>query len=1322
MNTITIEKLEGAHNWVNWKFQVGILLEAHGVKEYAEGKNKMPNVPSGEDSSLPEATAYTVALKNWKMMDSKAKLHITANMAPALLQLVTTCTTAFEMWEKLLSIYEQSSGQRLDLLYGQFFNYKMGSTDSIAMHVSRLQQLFNDLQVEMSKVKCKLPESMLLFRITSTLPDTYFEFKSAWESTLENDRTVLTLTERLRSMELRLQQRSQDLTVGNRSESVALMAKTGGNKGTSWKQNKKGENKSINKSQVECFKCKKKGHFKRDCPLRASYSSKGSDGIALIGERNTIKNTLKVDSETWVSDSGATNHMTYCKEYFVMFEKFAAAKEIKFGDKGVMVAHGSGRINVEMFVNGKWVQNYMEDVWYVPGLMRNLFSVRHAAKRGIDYLVSGDLCQLKKERSLIAVGKASSAELYELNMRVLIPKEPAQVHLVTTVNTLQLWHERLGHQNKRHVAKFLKQQGIHVQAEKDFCEGCVFGKQHRLSFRSRKERPNTPGELIHADVCGPMEVESLGGARYFVVFRDDFSRIRKVFILRKKSEVSDKLNEFLAMVKTAGHTVKEFLSDGGKEFDNAEVKEILAKYGIEHRLSMPYTPEQNGCAERDNRTLVEYSRSLLHAKGLPKHLWAEAVNTVVYVLNRTGPTSIEGKTPLELWTGKQPNVEHLKVFGTECYMHVPKQRRLKWDQKSWKGILVGYQGDKDGYRIYFPEHNVVKLSRDVIFKDEQLCSNLVANALTESGSAEEELDEDNVIAAPVADATVDEDNDKTLKRSGYGLRHKEQIRKPTRFDGYVMLAQVNNPKSYKEAIQSEEAEEWKEAMDEEMESLTENGTWELVEKPTDRKIIDNRWVLRKKLHPDGSTDRYKARLVAKGYSQKSGIDYDETFSPVARFDTIRTVLSVAASEKLQLAQFDVKTAFLYGELKEVIYMKQPEGYTDETDRVCRLLKSLYGLKQAPRCWNQKFVQFLKRYGLKVSSADPCLFVSIRESKKLIVALYVDDGLVTGTDTKDIQLFMEELKKEFKIKVGSLNYFLGMEIDQRTDESLFVSQKSYAKKVLERFQMENCNSVATPMELTAKVPEEVTVSNTLEGNDVTAVANATSVKDVATDIPYREAVGSLMYLATATRPDIAHAVSIVSQKLDNPSDGDWKRVKRILRYLKGTVGCGIIYRANHKVGVLEAFCDADYAGDRETRRSTSGVVCKYAGGAVSWMSQKQKSVSLSTTEAEFIAMSEGAKEVIWVKRLLQDITNLQELPVLKVDNASAIKLVKNPEFHKRSKHIEVRHYFVRERYQEGVFDVEHVASKDQLADILTKPLVKERFEKLRRELGLDVSVV
>ncbi|BET01094.1 Reverse transcriptase (RNA-dependent DNA polymerase) [Nesidiocoris tenuis] len=400
-----------------------------------------------------------------------------------------------------------------------------------------------------------------------------------------------------------------------------------------------------------------------------------------------------------------------------------------------------------------------------------------------------------------------------------------------------------------------------------------------------------------------------------------------------------------------------------------------------------------------------------------------------------------------------------------------------------------------------------------------------------------------------------------------------------------------------------------------------------------------------------------------------------------------------------LSQFDVETAFLNGYLEEDIFMKQPEGYDDGTGRVCHLKRSLYGLKQAPRCFNIRFVQYLKQnLKFKQSDADPCLFVRKTESSMIMIALYVDDGLVASTDKKSLDAFLDELRMEFKITTKSASYFLGLEIEQRED-TIKISQKAYTKKILEKFGMNGCRSISTPMVKDGKIEE-----------------NQAKVSD----FPYRQIIGALMYLMVGTRPDISYALGVVSRSLENPSATDILRVKRILRYLKGSIELGISYTSGYKSGILESFSDADHGNDESTARSTTGVVAVYAGGAISWISQRQCSVAISTTEAEVVAASEGAREIIWLKRLFEDLIDLQSTPVLFVDNEAAIRLSQNPEFHRRTKHIRIRHFFVRELVTSGEIKVEKISTQDQTADILTKPLHKPRHEILCKKLGLLID--
>lgn len=469
----------------------------------------------------------------------------------------------------------------------------------------------------------------------------------------------------------------------------------------------------------------------------------------------------------------------------------------------------------------------------------------------------------------------------------------------------------------------------------------------------------------------------------------------------------------------------------------------------------------------------------------------------------------------------------------------------------------------------------------------------------------------------------------------------------------------------------------------------------MVDRPKDRNIIDDRWVFKVKRNSDDSVERHKARLVARGFSQEYGFDYWETFSPVVRFTSIRTILALAAQRRMKIKQFDVKTAFLNGDLEEEIYMEQPSGFSDGTNKVCKLQRSLYGLKQASRCWNRKFKEFIQLFGFVACGADSCVFVSRKDGKLTILAIHVDDGLIVSDDNQCIERALTHLQAHFEITSMKVGCFLGLEIEQRPDGSIFIHQSAYARRVLKRFNMDGCNPVMTPSD-----PNQV-LHNFSESEP--------------SGYPYREAVGSIMYLSVGTRPDITHAVAIASRYLEKPSIVHENAVKRILKYLKGTINFGILYLSTEEPQLI-GYSDADHAGDVETRRSTSGHIFKLCGGLISC--ERQKSVSISTMEAEYISASEAVRELVWLIRLLKELF-MGELkkPLFFMDNDSAIKLIKNPEFHKRSKHIDIRYHFIREKYNQNLFILNYVSTHEMIADMFTKALAKDKFQYFRSLTGM-----
>ncbi|GJW15536.1 indole-3-acetic acid-amido synthetase GH3.17, partial [Tanacetum coccineum] len=459
-----------------------------------------------------------------------------------------------------------------------------------------------------------------------------------------------------------------------------------------------------------------------------------------------------------------------------------------------------------------------------------------------------------------------------------------------------------------------------------------------------------------------------------------------------------------------------------------------------------------------------------------------------------------------------------------------------------------------------------------------------------------------------------------------------------------------------------------------------------------------KWVYKIKRRTDGSIERYKARLVARGFSQQYGLDYDETFSPVAKLTTVRVLLALAASKSWNLWQMDVKNAFLYGELDREIYMNQPTGFQSQAhpEYVCKLRKALYGLKQAPRAWYGKIAEFLTFSGYSVTSADSSLFVKAIEGKLAVVLVYVDDLIITGDCEEEVLQTKKNLSVRFQMKeLGHLKHFLGLEVHQ-SEDGMVLHQQKYSRDLLKKFGMANSKPNSTPMELNSKMCA-------YEGHDL---EDATM---------YRQLVGSLIYL-TITRPDISFAVGVMSRYMQNPKKSHLEAVRRILRYVKSTLDYGIMFRKGEDCRLV-SYCDADYAGDHDTRRSTSGYVCLLGSGAISWCSKRQPTVSLSTTEAEYRAAAMTAQEITWIM-LLKELHQPTNYSVpLYCDNLSAIRLAENPVFHARTKHVEVHYHFIREKVLQGEISLKHVGTDGQVADLFTKGMNGNKLKNFSHQLGM-----
>eukprot|EP00253_Pinus_taeda_P035842 PITA_35842 len=457
-------------------------------------------------------------------------------------------------------------------------------------------------------------------------------------------------------------------------------------------------------------------------------------------------------------------------------------------------------------------------------------------------------------------------------------------------------------------------------------------------------------------------------------------------------------------------------------------------------------------------------------------------------------------------------------------------------------------------------------------------------------------------------------------------------------------------------------------MDEELEQIEKNNTWELVPRPKDKNVIGTKWIFKKKLNENGEVIRNKARLVCKGYTQQEGIDFEETFSPIARLEAIRMFLALSIFQKFKVFQMDVKSTFLNGDLEEEVCIEQPDGFIlgKDPNLVCKLKKALYGLKQAPRAWYYRLDKYLHQKGFSKGSTDINLYIKIENKKLLILVVYVDDIIFGSNEEAMSQNFALVMQKEFEMSLlGELTYFLGLQTQQNKG---------------------GCS---------------------LSEND-----ESTAVHQPA----YRSMIGSLLYLI-GTQTNIMHPVGMVGIFQENSKETHLQAVKRIFEYLQGTQNYGLWYSRNADL-TLHAYTNADWAGSMDDRKSTSGGAFFMGSRLVSWLSKKQSSIALSTAEAEYVAAASCCTQLLWMMQTLQDyqITCTPPISIL-CDNTSAINISKNPVMHSKTKHIPIKYHFLREQVLEQKVKLEYVPSKEQFSDILTKPLPRETFEYLRQKLGV-----
>ncbi|CAM8932740.1 unnamed protein product [Rhodiola kirilowii] len=1059
--------------------------------------------------------------------------------------------------------------------------------------------------------------------------------------------------------------------------------------------------------------------------------------------------------DCWIIDSGATCHFTYKPEML------SDIHDLK-GDYGVILPNGE-RFTIKQSGNCK-LQNglVLFGVFLIPEFKVNLISVgKLIADSRYKVLFTDISCTIQDQHSKIILETGRPTDgLFSFDASN--PKAQVCNHIVKKESSMaDLWHRRLGHAPIDTINSILRQYSNKFQCKDSNynCPVCPLAKQTKLPFSLRNYSADAPFSLIHGDVWGPFHVPTITGSQYFLTLVDDYSRATWTFLMKHKSDAADHIIGFFAMVRTQfSAAVKILRTDNGGEFFSDKLTLFLNLQGCIHQSSCPYTPEQNGVVERKHRHLLEVARALMFQSGLPKIFWGDSILTATYIINRLPTQLLKGKSPWEMLFNSVPSIDHMRIFGCLCYITTQAHQRDKFDHRALQCIFLGYPMGQKGYKTYCLTSHQVIVSRHITFRedifpykqsdkyspattvplpilpvtdealqfDDDDDSFILNNDDVDYASAEEDLNisgsSDDI--SPVAGPVINPNISVPVPRRSQRITNKptwtkdyvcENIGKFTsphhmkKFISYqkcspghkhfvMQISEIKEPTSFNKAVKDPK---WMDAMNKEISALELNQTWAITDLPPGKTIVDCKWIYKIKFHADGIIERYKARLVARGFTQIEGLDFQETFAPVAKMTTVRCLLAVASARSWPVYQLDVNNAFLHGDLEEEVYMRLPTGFYQKEKskgQVCKLLKSIYGLKQASRQWFAKFSEALLEFGFHKSMNDYSLFTLVRGTDFIILLVYVDDVILTGTSQSIIDEIKRYIHQKFQIKdLGALKYFLGLEV-ARSHTGIFLNQRKYVLELLEDNNLTECKPSRTPMDIKHKL----------------SLSQAPLLDD---PLQYRKMVGKLIYL-TITRPDLSYSVHVLSQFMQKPTQDHLQAVQRVLRYLKGAPAQGLFFPANSDLS-LKAFCDADWASCPLTRKSVTGYCVTLGGCAVSWKTKKQPVISRSSAESEYRSMAATCCELTWLVRLLADmrVPTTYSIP-LHCDNKAAIHIAHNPVFHERTKHVELDCHLVRSHVCSKFIKPMHLSTTEQPADIFTKALSMDHLHYLCSKLGVS----
>ena len=1309
-------------------------------------------VPSGKED---EANALLAAIAG-KLPDS---IFMNVSSSAALPNdIMSAMKTRFG---QTTAVSEANAQKRL-------FSMRCENEKKMQEHLDRLLAL----QEEIAEAGITIADKTFTDAVIASVPSSYMSIVQAYESSVHVHnvtnptaaKRAVKSTELLPLLRAEAQSRSS-IARSKPKEEVAAAADSRG-KGRGKGKGRRGgkansgggsrQSQATSDDNITCFKCSGKGHRANVCPSKqqakkapenanvaqSSSSSSDSKSSSSTSAKPAAAPTAKIVEidEGWVADqsiddalaasydtvveiydSGATNHMTPYRHMLTNYRDISE-RTVRAAGKTSFAACGMGDMKVLAPNGDSWTRITLSNVLYAPSMSATLVSLgRFDDAKLLMQIGGGFLRVMRAGATLCAIPKVHG--LYR------VYHDEASLSAISPGLSLHELHERLGHVSYGYLKKMIKDgaiQGLTLdpnRLDEQECTVCMRAKAVRKPIASQRssERAENFGDLLHMDVWGPAPVQTVNHCRYSLVILDDATRWLEAPLLHSKDEAFAKYVGYEARVYNQhGTTIKVVHSDRGGEFTGQDFRDHLARQGTVQRLTVHDTPEHNGAAERTHGTLLNIIRSLLISSGLPRTMWGEAMQHAVWLYNRTPHAGIAFRTPYELRFGKPADLTGLHPFGSVCF--VKDQDASKLGSRAVECRWLGFDPTSNGYRVYWPSQRKISVERNVTFSSQEIPllegEDYSLDQLHDDEPAKEQNPDDSQPVPGLPDKAPQPRRSARLRDlyGGSAISGDEADEDLDVLEANLAAAHSEmhgyDPQTHHEALRGPNSASWQEAMDDEIQRLESRDSWEYVYAPKDANVIGSRWVYRTKRDAKNSITGYRARLVGQGFTQVEGIDFfsDDTFAPVAKMASQRANAALAARRGYCAGQKDIKSAFLYGRLKdgEVIYMRPPPGVILKglkPGQILRLKVALYGLKQAGRRWALVLREIIVDIGLTRSEHDHAVFYRHLPAEHIaIISSHVDDLTLIAPDQKMLQRLSDKIDARVQATpLQELNWLLGIEISRDLEKrTVSFSQRAYIDQILSRYNFEDLKPLAIPMDPHLQLSQDDCPSTPA---DIAAMRHK----------PYREALGALMYAAVATRPDIAYAVSQLARYSANPGMKHWNALRRVYAYLKGTRDLALTLGGDDQEPLV-GYSDAD-GMTTEGRQAISGYAF-LIGGAVSWSSKRQEIVAQSTSEAEYVALSHAAKEALWLRNYLHEVWRMPlDATTIYSDNQSAIALAKDDRYHSRTKHIDIRFHFIRYHVEHGNLTVTYCPTEDMVADTLTKALPSMKAKHFASSLGL-----